>query len=166
MKKITVLSILYIPVIFLLFLYSYTQVDLSLTLSKASLYQTIEKSFQYIGYFQRPLSTALYMGILLLLFLFYGIFLYASAKNKLSKKNIWIIIILSTIILTFAYNAFSYDLFNYIFDAKIVTHYHENPYQHKALDYPFDPMLSFMRWTHRVYPYGPICLVMTIPLSF
>ena len=27
-------------------------------------------------------------------------------------------------------------------------------------------MLSFMRWTHRVYPYGPAWLGITIPLSF
>ncbi|MBI3888164.1 hypothetical protein HY310_03815 [Candidatus Microgenomates bacterium] len=37
---------------------------------------------------------------------------------------------------------------------------------HKALDFPTDPMLSFMRWTHRVYPYGPLWLVITVPLSF
>lgn len=68
-------------------------------------------------------------------------------------------------ILVFSYNAFSYDLFNYIFDAKIATLYGENPYFHKALDYPNDPMLSFMRWTHRLYPYGPAWLGITIPLS-
>jgi hypothetical protein len=27
-------------------------------------------------------------------------------------------------------------------------------------------MLSFMRWTHRVYPYGPIWLALTVPISF
>jgi hypothetical protein len=27
-------------------------------------------------------------------------------------------------------------------------------------------MLSFMRWTHRVYPYGPVWLGLTVPLSF
>jgi hypothetical protein len=52
-----------------------------------------------------------------------------------------------------------------MFDAKIITHYHQNPYEHKALDYPGDPMLSFMRWTHRVYPYGPLWLGLTVPLS-
>jgi hypothetical protein len=53
-----------------------------------------------------------------------------------------------------------------MFDAKIITHYHQNPYVHKALDYPGDPMLSFMHWTQRVYPYGPAWLVLTVPLSF
>jgi hypothetical protein len=70
------------------------------------------------------------------------------------------------VILFLSYNAFSYDLFNYIFDAKIITHYHQNPYFHKALDYSGDPMLSFMHWTHRTYPYGPSWLILTVPLSF
>lgn len=73
---------------------------------------------------------------------------------------------MSTGVLALSYNAFSYDLFNYLFDAKIFTFYHQNPYLHKPLDFTGDPMLSFMHWTHRTYPYGPIWLVLTVPLSF
>jgi hypothetical protein len=76
------------------------------------------------------------------------------------------LLIITAFILAFSYNAFSYDLFNYIFDAKIITHYQQNPYLHKALDFPNDPMLSFMRWTHRYYPYGPAWLFLTAPISF
>jgi len=79
---------------------------------------------------------------------------------------LWVIILITTAILTFSYNAFSYDLFNYIFDAKIFTHYNLNPYLFKPLDFPKDPMLSFMHWTHRTYPYGPVWLGLTIPFSF
>src|SRR5579859_1218874 len=164
MRKLV--AILYLVVVFSLFLYSYTQVDLSLTLSRTSIYQSIEKFFQHIGFYQRPFSAILYGIILLLLFGFYLIFLRWANKKVLSRSYIWMLIIVTTLLVTFSYNAFSYDLFNYIFDAKIITHYHQNPWIHKALDYPGDPMLSFMRWTHRTYPYGPAWLVMTIPLSF
>jgi hypothetical protein len=150
----------------LLLLYSYTQVDLSLTLSRLSIWQTIEKSFQFVGYFQRPFSTALYVSILLFLFGFYTIFIRLASLGKVSISFTWKLICIMSIILFFSYNAFSYDLFNYIFDAKIFTHYHLNPYLHKALDFPQDPMLSFMHWTHRTYPYGPVWLGVTIPLSF
>lgn len=75
-------------------------------------------------------------------------------------------ILFSALVLAFSYNAFSYDLFNYVFDAKIVTFYKQNPYFHKALDFPQDPMLGFMHWTHRLYPYGPLWLAVSIPLSF
>lgn len=151
---------------FALFLYSFTQVDLSLTLSQVSIWQGIQKFFQQIGYFNRPLSTVLFLGIIGGMFALYGITLNLIRKNIIDRKLLWKIIIFVSVILFFSYNAFSYDLFNYIFDAKIVTHYGQNPYEHKALDYPGDPMLSFMHWTHRTYPYGPVWLLLTIPASF
>src|SRR5260221_2129105 len=140
---------LYIIVCLSLFLYSFTQIDLSLTFSRITFLRNLVKNFQYIGYFNRPLSTYIYGTLLGLLYLFYGIFLYLAKKNRLEKKYIWRIIIVTAVIFTLAYNAFSYDLFNYIFDAKIITHYHQNPYINMALNYPRDPMLSFMHWTQR-----------------
>jgi len=149
-----------------LFFYSFTQVDLNLTLSRWSVYQVSEKFFQHIGYFQRPLSSFLFIAIVLSLFIFYLLILYGVHKKRISKETIWFIIVSATVLLTFSYNAFSYDLFNYIFDAKIFTFYHQNPYLHKALDYASDPMLSFMHWTHRLFPYGPTWLTLTVPLSY
>lgn len=149
-----------------LFLYSLTQIDLSLFLFKFSWWVHLQQFFQNIGYFQRPLSTVFYLLILASLFICYLLFLFLSHREKVPEKEIWKLIIFSSIVLTFSYNAFSYDLFNYIFDAKIITFYHQNPYMHKALDYPGDPMLNFMHWTHRTYPYGPGWMILTIPLSF
>ncbi|MFH1832955.1 MAG: hypothetical protein ABH816_02200 [Candidatus Levyibacteriota bacterium] len=164
--KVKLLLIGYLIVIVGLFFYSFTQVDLGLTLTRWSPWQVAQKFFQSIGYFNRPLSAVLYIAIVFLLFLFYLLFLWLSVKKKIAKKEIWTVIIITSVILGFSYNAFSYDLFNYIFDAKIVTFYHQNPYLHKALDYQGDAMLSFMHWTHRVYPYGPVWLGLTAPLSF
>lgn len=163
-KKI--LFLIYPLSIVFLFLYSFTQIDLSLFLFKFDAWVGFQRFFQNIGYFQRPLSTELYIAILILLFISHIGFLYLVQKNKIKEKEIWKLIIFSSIILTFSYNAFSYDLFNYIFDAKIITHYGQNPYLHKALDFPGDPMLNFMHWTHRTYPYGPSWLALTIPLSY
>lgn len=149
-----------------LFFYSFTQVDLSLTLSRSSILQVFQKQFQYIGFFDRPLSTLIFIIILGGLFLTYFLALYLVKKGDLKLKNVKILIFLTFIGLVFSYNAFSYDLFNYIFDAKILTFYHQNPYFHKPLDYMSDPMLNFMRWTHRTYPYGPTWLLLTVPLSY
>lgn len=164
--KFKISTIGYLISIIALFFYSFTQIDLGLTLSQASAWQIAEKFFKNIGYFQRPLSGILFTAIILLLFTFYLIIVNAVYKKEISKKPIWILIIITTVILTFSYNAFSYDLFNYIFDAKIITYYHQSPYLHKALDYASDPMLSFMHWTHRLYPYGLTWLGLTVPLSF
>ena len=163
-KKFTIF--LWIFAFISLFFYSFVQVDLGLTLNRASLVQTIQKSFQYVGYFNRPLSTYLFIFVIVYLFLTYCFTLYGVYKKLLSGKLIWGIVILASAILLFSYNAFSYDLFNYVFDAKIITQYGQNPYEHKALDYPGDPMLGFMHWTHRTYPYGPLWLGITTPLSF
>lgn len=149
----------------LLFLYSFTQIDLGLTLTRASFFQVVQTSFQYIGYFNRPLSTYLFIGVVLYGSVLYALTLYRIYKKKFSLRSVWILVILGSC-LAFSYNAFSYDFFNYIFDAKIVTVYGENPYVKKALDYPADPMLGFMHWTHRTYPYGPVWLGITVPLSF
>ncbi|OGH39265.1 MAG: hypothetical protein A3B44_03060 [Candidatus Levybacteria bacterium RIFCSPLOWO2_01_FULL_38_21] len=166
MSNLKSLSFGYLLTIIGFFLYSFTQVDLNLTLSQFSLWQITQKFFQQIGYFNRPLSTTFYILIIFLLFGFYFFFLSLASKNKIRKNKIWFLTIVSTIILSFSYNAFSYDLFNYMFDAKIITHYGQNPYLHKALDFSTDPMLNFMRWTHRTYPYGPSWLILTVPLSF
>lgn len=149
-----------------LFLYSFTQVDLGLTLTQWSIWQVGQTFFQKIGYFNRPLSALFYLVIIFLLFLFYVFILASIRKKMVSKKQAWVLLITASFLLTFSYNAFSYDLFNYVFDAKIVTFYKQNPYLHKALDYPQDPMLSFMHWTHRTYPYGPSWLALTVPLSY
>lgn len=156
----------YIIAVIALFFYSFTQVDLSLTLSSSSVFQTLEKQFQYIGFFQRPLSALIFGIIAMVLFIFYLSFLYLAKKNKLKIKTLRNLIFLTFLILVFSYNAFSYDLFNYIFDAKILTHYSQNPYFYRPIDFASDPMLNFMRWTHRFYPYGPSWLILTVPLSF
>jgi hypothetical protein len=164
--KLKILLVGYVLTLLGLFFYSFTQIDLSLALSRNPAFQAIVVSFQHIGYFERPLSAQLYILLLVLLFGFYITFLVLATKEKLQKKFVWIIILTAASLLTFSYNAFSYDLFNYIFDARIFTHYQQNPYLHKALDFPSDHMLSFMRWTHRDYPYGPAWLGLTVPLSY
>lgn len=166
MIKLRLLFSSYLLLIVGLFTYSFTQVDLNLTLSKLSIYQTVEKSLQYIGFFQRPLSTLIFIVITTLLFLFYFAFLYLAKKGRLKIRTLAILTCLTALLLVFSYNAFSYDLFNYIFDARIVSHYHQNPYLRTAGDYFNDPMLNFMRWTHRTFPYGPSWLVLSVPLSF
>lgn len=164
--KVLLLIVTYICSLLMLVVYSYTQVDLNLTLSSNTTYLYIQKILTHVGYFDRPLSTILFTGILGLLFLHYVGFLYLASKKKLSQKNIIIIITLSVGILFFTYPGFSHDVFNYIFDARIIAKYGLNPYQYKALDFPDDTWIRFMHWTHRTYPYGPLWVLITLPFYF
>lgn len=149
-----------------LLLYSFTQVDLGLALTRFPFLFSIQRAFQMIGYFNRPLSSFLYLVILTSLFTSYFLIMNAVKNNKVKNKDLWRLILITAGILLFSYNAFSHDFFNYIFDAKIFTFYGKNPYLFKALDFTGDPMLAFMHWTHRTYPYGPVWLIVTIPLSY
>src|SRR5690348_1001399 len=101
----------FIIAVLALFLYSFTQVDLSLTLSRASFFQTIEKNFQQIGYFNRPLSTTFYLIVIGVLSLYFIYFLHLALKKKIKINTVWKIIGITGVILTFSYVAFSYDLF-------------------------------------------------------
>lgn len=163
--KDRILSALFIFGLISLFLYSYTQVDLGLTLSRNPAVNFLQKQFQFVGFFERPLSTYLYISILVLFSVLYIIFLRSAKKGHVTRKQFLMLIGSSAVILNFAFPAFTYDVFNYIFDARILTFYHQNPYLHKALDFPGDPMLQFMHWTQRTYPYGPVWLGLTAPLS-
>lgn len=165
-KRELLIFFLYILLFISFLFYSFTQIDLGLAISRNESLQQIVRSFQEIGYFQRPTSTMYYILLLAVFYILYGVSLYFVHKKKLHKKVIWHCIIAAAVILTFSYTAFSHDIFNYMFDARIVTHYQENPYLHKALDYPNDPMLGFMHWTHRTFPYGPLWLALTLPFSF
>ncbi|KKR02438.1 MAG: hypothetical protein UT26_C0025G0026, partial [Microgenomates group bacterium GW2011_GWC1_39_12] len=94
-----------------LLLYSFTQVDLGMTLTQVSIWQSFQKQFQYVGYFNRPLSTLLFISILSAYFLAYIGVLWAVLKRKISSKTMWLAIIVTAGILVFSYPAFSYDFF-------------------------------------------------------
>ena len=162
--KFSILLFGYVIASIVLFFYSYTQVDLSLTLSSAGLLQTIQETFQHIGYYQRPFSTSLFVGIIGFWFILYALALRVTDKCLLPAKNLWKIICIVTVLLVFSYPAFSYDLFNYVFTAKTVLVYHKNPYEVIPLQFAgIDPLISVMRWTHLPSAYTPIWIVFTLP---
>ena len=143
--------------------YSYTQVDLGLTLTTASVARSIQTWFQHIGYFNRPLSTAIFLFLIFVLFVLYGSILKAIKDKKLTRKELWISIAIIVLTTSIAYPAFSYDFFNYLFTAKTVLIYHKNPYVVTPLQFAgFDPWLSFMHWTHLASAYTPLWIVVTL----
>lgn len=145
-------------------LFTYTQVDLNLTLSRASLIQTFQKAFQYVGYYQRPTATLLYVAIVFLLFGLYGVLLNGIKKGNIQPRNVWKLIIVVACILVFSYPAaFSYDFFNYLFTAKTVLVYHQNPYTVTPLQFSgIDPWTNFMRWTHLTSAYTPFWIGLSL----
>lgn len=58
------------------------------------------------------------------------------------------------LILLIGYNALSHDIFNYLFNAKLVAVYGVNPHVVTAMDFLSDPWTRFMHNIHTPAPYG------------
>lgn len=157
---------LYFLSIVFLFLYSFAYVDLNLTLSQNPLVLNFVSTMQNLGYYQRELATRIFFGGLMLFYLMFILFIYLAEKKEISVSLMKKLIIGTGLILLFSYPAFSSDIYNYMFDARVVTTYHSSPYDFRALDFPDDPWVRFMRWTHRTTPYGYVWIGITLVPSF
>lgn len=164
MGKFTKLLVFFYGLVGLgIFLFSYTQIDLGMTLTELSIWRSIQTSFQHVGYFLRPLSTTLYCILIFLLFVLSGLTMYLAWQKRIAKKDMWIIAIVIAVTVGLSYPAFSYDLFNYMFTAKTVVLYGKNPYQILPLQFSgFDPWLGFLHWTHLPSAYPPLWIAVTL----
>lgn len=163
----SLLIALFTLLLFLISVFSYTQVDLNLTLSSNYIYQSLQSKLLFLGYYQRQTSSIIFLILVTALYFIYFYFLKTFNHNIGRKsKIIFYCVLISAFAGLISYPFLSHDFFNYLFDARIVTKYHLNPYYFKALDFPDDLWTRFMHWTHRTYPYGPLWLLTTLPFSF
>lgn len=144
-------------------LYSYSQVDLNLTLSSNATYQSVQHQLTQLGYFNRPLSTIIFFTILALLITNYGLLITRYKQWQLTTKQLWTLLIVPCFLFLVSYPAFAHDIFNYMFDARTIVKYGQNPYLTTPLDFPQDDWIRFMRWTHVGSVYPPGWLITTIP---
>ncbi len=162
-KRFLLILLGYILTLFGLLVYSYAHIDLNLTLSSNSFYQSFQNQLIQLGYFKRGLSTQLFVVLTTLLFILQSIVVDAIRKKYIRTSHVLKLSIIAAGLLLFAYPAFSHDIFNYIFDTRLLIEHNVNPWQYTALDFPQDLWTRFMRWTHRTYPYGPTWLPLTVP---
>jgi hypothetical protein len=93
------------------------------------------------------------LSLALLWLAFWGVW-KASQTWQWSWKQWFLIWLLAISPLLLSNNALSHDVFNYIFNAKMVLVYHANPHVQVALDFATDPLTRFMHNTHTPAPYG------------
>lgn len=143
------------------FIYSFTHVDLNLTLSSHPLVLKIISSLQQIAYYDRPLSTNIYLALSI-----FAIILYLYIVFKLSqklKKFPWKVVGAIGLIFALAYPFLSHDMFNYVFYARTIIKYKQNPYIAAPNWFLGDEWLRFMHWTHKPSPYGPFHAFIVLP---
>lgn len=105
-----------------------------------------------------------FAGLLLSYFLIYK----TALKNKtILKDNFKIIIfffILFQITLLIIPPIGSSDIYNYIFSAKILTHYHQNPFLIAPINFPNDQLINLIqkKSINESLVYGPLWLIISI----
>lgn len=143
-------------------LYSYALVDPNITLIDHPAWTWFRNIMVQLGYYARFESAGIFA---LLLTVSFGLHLLALRKKK-TALDPWRLAVIIGGVLTVSYPLLSHDVFNYLFSAKVLTYYHSNPWIHAPMDFPGDPWLRFMHWTHAPYPYGPTFLVFLLPAVF
>lgn len=143
-------------VLFLLFvLFSYVFADPNLFLWKGEWFVDVQTWLWRTILPKQLLRTYLGAGLLLALFCNYLLILRQFAATGLANRAaFWRFLFLLSVPLLLSYNALSYDIFNYIFNAKMVLDFGANPHVRTAQEFSDEPMLRFMNNIHTVAPYG------------
>ena len=128
--------------------YSFSRVDLNLTLFNFPFYLNFQSLMTEFGYYQRGWASLIYGLLIIVVFVSY-LKLVRSCEPKFTKKLLWLLILG-----ILAYPMFSYDIFNYIFNAKMVWVYQANPHVQTASQFSQDLWLRFMHNIHTPAPYA------------
>jgi len=157
--KLIIFFISYFLLIILYSLFSYSLTAPNLVLSNNPTFWKFQ-TYMWDKYFlDRKLLTYTFTFLITLLFGNYFLILNFLKKKQLKTKinNIkfaFIAVLFFALPLLFSNNSLSYDVFNYIFNAKIVLHYKADPHVKVALDYARDDWTRFMHNTHTPAPYA------------
>ena len=134
-------------------IFSYALTDPNLVLSSWPSYWSFQQ-WMWQTFFRNPqLLTQSYIFLIILALLGWWQ-VVQTLPPQLTRKAVLLRCLLLCLPLFFSYNALSHDVFNYLFNAKMVLVYHADPHVHVALDYPDDLWTRFMHNTHTPAPYG------------
>lgn len=133
------------------FVFSYFWVDKALILTLASGHPVVKnlETLNNFGDVKRENFALVYALLIIAFFILQAILIL---KNK---RSFFLVMGATTLIFSFSYNFLSYDLFTYLFSAKMVWNYHLNPYV-VTPEYlvPVDFSISFLRNIQHIYLYG------------
>lgn len=135
--------------------FSYSLTDPNLVLTSWPPYWQFQNWMWQIIWLNKPLLTTIFiLFVTTLLSTAYCLLSILRKKKVISWKLLVICLITLSLPPLFSYNALSHDVFNYLFNAKIVVEYQANPHFTTALTFANDDWLRFMHNTHTPAPYG------------
>src|SRR5258708_6133327 len=133
--------------------FSYSLTDPNLVLISWAPYWQFQQWMWQTFFINAPLLAQVFTVLIFCLFFVYALLIAKLPKIAISRKTL-IVYALLLAPLFFSYNALSYDVFNYIFNAKMILVYHVNPYKKMPFEVGNDPWLRFMHNTQSYAPYG------------
>lgn len=135
--------------------FSFSLTDPNLVISTWAPYWNFQTWIWQTVFSNNAFLTHIYIVLIVALSgLYLAIISFLSKKNESVRKIHLIAYAVVIAILFFSYNALSHDVFNYMFNAKILVFYHGNPQTSTALEYPNDLWLRFMHNVQTPAPYG------------
>ena len=149
-SKTNTVLVIYFLLLTVYTVFSYSLTAPNLTLISWSPFVQFQAWMWKTFFNNRPLLTQTYLALIIALSTTY-IQLFKNWPK--TKKFNWQLPILLSLPLLFSNNALSYDVFNYIFNARMVLVYHANPHLKVALDFANDDWTRFMHNTHTPAPY-------------
>ncbi|MCL2110430.1 hypothetical protein FWH30_02530 [Microgenomates group bacterium] len=146
--------------------FSYGFVLPNLILSQNSLYMQFQWWMWDHIFVVPAVRVAGFLTLVILMWCVYLLLLKTLSTTRLTGKKILLLVALIIASLLFSYNALSADVFNYIFNAKMLTQLGSNPHVQTAFDFPAEPMLNFMHNAHSPAPYGYAWTFLSSPFYF
>lgn len=155
MRKLYVSIGAYLIGIFAFTLLSFSLTDPNLVLSNNEWYWQFQ-IYMWRTFFDNPPFQGKVFSLLFLYIVSSYIYLMYVCKKieNIPKKIIYFLITATTALLFVSYNALSHDIFNYIFNAKMVLVYNLDPHVHTAIEKSYDDWVRFMHNVHTPAPYG------------
>lgn len=139
-------------------LFSFALTDPNLVLTSWKPYWGFQQWIWHTLFQPREILTSTYVLLIIGFFSVYAVGLRMGVSNtiksRISSKHIFLCILLASAPLLLSYNALSHDVFNYMFNAKMLSMYGANPHIHTALEFGYDDWTRFMHNTHTPAPYG------------
>lgn len=145
---------IYVGLLFGYTIFSYTLVDRNIVLFGHWRYWDMQR---WLWHWWDSNREIMVVGYAMLVSGIFGVYLLIcrwALSGVLEAKSLGWASIGSVLALFFSYPGLSHDVFNYLFNAKMVLVYSANPHVKVALDFASDPWLGFMHNVHTTAPYG------------
>lgn len=153
-KRYYIGLVLYFIALFFYSVWSFSLTDPNLVLTSWSPYWSFQQQMWHLFFENHRLLANTFVLLTTALIGLY-FFTIKNIKNlKLTKSKIFVALLFLVVPILFSYNALSHDVFNYIFNAKMVAVYQADPHTQVALDFANDDWTRFMHNTHTPAPYG------------